>query len=775
MGFTFTFLIGAYIWQESRVNEQLRNSEHQYILTSKWKDESTAPEFTTAAPLAQWLAQGYPNLIIDYYRWDGLTVPISVGDKNFRENIQIGDSNLLSTYGFELIQGNPETALDDPFSVLIVESTAIKYFGRTNVESESITIANSSGEQHDFKITGVLKDIPQNSVTDIAGTSANTIFLSVDALTYFNRNPFEDWNHYIIPSYVTFEDKATIDQVAEAANLLVQQNAPPAISENLTIVPVSLEDFYYDQNDSLVGKSLMVMIILAALILIMSLVNYINISIACSNRRLTEVGILKVLGSSRRKLVLQFLFESLIYSVIAVIGSCISYLLLKDWFATLIGKQLPELGDFSLLFPVYLLGGIVIISIIFGLYPALVLSNKKVVDSLKGTLIYKKSNNYLRKGLLVLQYSLSLVFLVCSYFVGQQLEFFFSNDLGYSKEAIITAPLPRDWSPEGVASIKSLRDEFESSAQVVNSSVSYEIMNGANGFSVNALPADGNPDQEIVLQALVTDENFSSVYGLELLSGSYFTSTSATNAVVINEKTAEKLGFINPQEATGHHIQLLSNDVSFETAVVSGVVSDFHFGSKRDDILPQIIFNLENRLIYRYMSFKLPKNDLGSSIAAIEKQWSILLPGTSFEYQFVDDSIAELYATELRLKKAAFASSIISIILVMLGLFALISLSINHKQKELGIRKVLGAKAKGLYFMFLKEFIVVLIVSVLIAFPIAYFVTTQWLQEYSYKIDISIDPFIVIAILITLGTLVLVFIQTARIIYRNPNISINSK
>jgi ABC-type antimicrobial peptide transport system permease subunit len=773
MGFTFTFLIGAYIWQESRVNEQLRNIEHQYILTSKWKDESTAPEFTTAAPLAKWLAQGYPNLIIDYYRWDGLTVPISVGDKNFRENIQIGDSNLLSTYGFELIQGNPETALDDPFSVLIVESTAIKYFGRTNVESESITIANSSGEQHDFKITGVLKDIPQNSVTDIIGSSANTVFLSLEALTYFNRTSFEDWSHFIIPSYVTLADDASVKEVADAANLLIQKNAPTSISENLTIIPVSLKDFYYNQNDSLVGKSLVVMIILASLILMMSLVNYINITIACSNSRLIEVGILKVLGSSRRKLMLQFLFEALIYCVIAVIGAFVSYFLLKEWFATLIGKQLPELGDFPILFSAYLIVGIMVISILFGLYPALVLSNKNVVQSLKGTSTYKKSNNFLRKSLLVFQYSLSFIFLICTYFIGEQLDFFFASDLGYSKDAIITAPLPRDWSQEGVASIKVIRDAFENSTHVTQSSVSYEIMNGANGFSVNAMPIDGDLEDAIVLQALVTDENFSSVYELELLSGHYFSSSSGLNNIVINEQTSQLLGFTNPREAQGQYIELINDGAVSETVLVAGVIADFHFGSKREVISPQIIFNLENRFIYRYMSFKLPKTNLANSIAAIEQQWNKLLPESSFEYKFVDDSISELYATELRLKKAAFASSVLSIVLVILGLFALVSLSINHKQKELGIRKVLGAKANSLYYMFFKEFIVVLIISVFIAFPMAYLVTNEWLQEYSYKINLSINPFIIVAFMITLGTMILVFIQTTRIIYKNPNISIN--
>ena len=201
-GILFTLLIGAYVWNELQVNKSLRNSKNQYFLTSKWKDPNLGVDITTLGPLSKRLKEDYPHLVANYYRWDGITSVVSKGDKHFREGIQLGDSTLLSMYGFELLHGDKRTALNNPYSVVLTEDKAIKYFGKTDVVGETISIQSFSGGKRDFAITGVLKKIPENSVTVLNDANHNTVFIPTNTFSYFGRGDFEAWTNLIIPSYI---------------------------------------------------------------------------------------------------------------------------------------------------------------------------------------------------------------------------------------------------------------------------------------------------------------------------------------------------------------------------------------------------------------------------------------------------------------------------------------------------------------------------------------------------------------------------------------------
>ena len=449
VGIVFTFLIGAYVWNELQVNKKLHHAKNQYFLKSEWKDPNQGNEITTLGPLSKRLKEDYPSLVANYYRWDGITSVVSKGDKHLRENIQLGDSTLLSMYGFELLHGNAGTALINPFSAVITKEIAIKYFGKPEVVGETITIQNFSGAQHEFTITGVLKEMPENSVTMLNAENHNTIFIPTNTFAYFGRFDFEAWTNIYIPSYIELKEGVTAKDLEKPINQLIQQNAPDGIKQNLTVNAVALTDYYLQKNNGLVKRMLYVLSFVGLFILLMAVINFINITISSSSGRIKEIGIRKVLGSLRKQIMLQFLTESVILVLLGAIIAVAAYPFIRTFFGELVGKEIPGLSSFPIYFifiPVVL---VLLVGVLAGLYPAIILSSLKSADSIKGKLKTIKENVWLRKSLAGFQFGIASIVMIAAFIVSQQVSYFFSRNLGYNKEYIVSSQVPRDWSPRG--------------------------------------------------------------------------------------------------------------------------------------------------------------------------------------------------------------------------------------------------------------------------------------------------------------------------------------
>lgn len=764
-GIVFTLLIAGYVWNELQINKNLRNAKNQYFLKSEWKDPNMGPDITTLGPLAKRLKEDFPDLVANYYRWDGITSIISKGDKHFREGIQLGDSTLFSMYGFELQHGDTRTALINPHSVVVTADKAIKYFGKTDVVGETISIQSFSGANQDFAITGVLKEIPENSVTHLNDANHNEFFIPTNTATYFGRD-LVTWANISIPSYIELQNGVSPKDLEKPIRQLIDQNALDVVKQNITVHPVALTAYYLQKDNGLVKRMLYTLSIVGLFILLMAIVNFINISISGSSARIKEIGVRKALGGLKKQIIIQFLTESFILVFLSMIFAFALYPLLQPLFAEMVGKSVPVLSSFPLYFLSIPIALIAIVGLLAGMYPALVLSSIRSVDSLKGKLKSIKENVWLRKSLAGFQFCVAAVVMIAAFIISQQVVYFFSRDLGYNKEYVVSSQVPRDWSREGVQKMLTIRNEFAAMPQITKATLSYEIPNGMNGGQPPVYKAGTDSTKAIAMQTMLTDEYYLDTYQVPLKAGNYLGNSAIDSGkVVLNEKAVAALGWKEAKDAIGQQIRIPGDPTTF---TVKGVATDFHFNSMQQKIAPGIFFNVRFAPMYRYLSFKIKPGQIGSTIAAIEKKWVSLLPGSSFEYNFMDDTLRQLYKTELQLKKASYTATVLSMIIVLLGVLGLVSLSIQKRTKEVGIRKVLGASIPSIIALFMKEFLWVILIACLIACPIAWFIMQGWLSDYAYRITLTAQPFVIAIAGLALITILLIILQTIKAGLANP-------
>ncbi len=763
----FLMLSGVYVWSETRINKNLKNANNQYFLRSNWKDPNMGPDVTSVGPLTRRLKESYPNLVVNYYRWDGISSVVSKGDLHLRQGIQLGDSTLLSMFGFELEYGNPQTALVDPYSVVVTKELAKKYFNRENIVGENLSIRSFSGSSHDFKVTGVLADIPENAVTKINADNSNQCFIPVNTLSFFGRFDFENWGNIYLPSYMELRDGVAAKDLEEPIKKLLADNASQEIRSNLTVELVNLGREYYVSKASEFNKKVLKSLIFTALfILLMAMVNYTNISISSSAGRSKEIGLRKVLGGRKADIILQFLTESLILSLFSAIVSIAAYSLVKGVFEKLVDKSIPSLSSLPYYFPLIPLALGIVIGVLAGLYPALVMSSRNVINALKGKFSDIQMNTLVKRTLIGFQFTIAIMVLVAAIIVSQQIDKFFGESLGYNKEFIVSSQVPRDWTPEGTRKMLQVRSEFARLPQVESVALSFEIPDGMNGFDPMVFPNTSDSTQAKSMQQLVTDAYYFDTYKIAMKAGSNFTETETDSSkVVINETAVKILGWTSNQEAIGQQLRVVGNPFVF---TVKGVVSDFHFNSLQQENRGMLI--LQSTLVnnYRYLSFKLKPGNIAASIKAIETKWASLLPGSSFEYKFMDQTLERIYASELQLKKAAMSSTVIAFVLVLMGVLGMVSLSIQKRMKEVGVRKVLGAPIVSILFLFLKEFLGLIVIAGLVASPLAYLLMDKWLNNYVYRISITPIPFILSITLVLLVTVLLIAARTRKAVSANP-------
>ncbi|MEO8862061.1 MAG: ABC transporter permease [Ginsengibacter sp.] len=770
-GIAFTLLISAYVWSQLQVNKNLKNADRQYIIQSKWKNPNEGNDFTTLGQLPKALRESFPDLVANYYRWDGITSNVSKGNKAFRDDIAICDSTMLNMYGFTLLHGNAATALSEPYSVVMTQDRAIKYFDKTDVIGQTVTIENFSGSKHDFIVTGVLNNYTTNSVTGLIDGYPNHFFVSTSNLDFFGRNMA--WPNPHIAGFIELQKGINPAELEKPIAQLLKLNAPPYFVSDMKPHLVSLKGYYLHANNGLVTKMLYALSAIALFILIMAVINFINMSVGSAASRMKEIGIRKVLGGMKKQLIFQFLIESIIIVLIATLFSFVIYVSSQNFFSNILGKPIPSLNSFPSYFLAFPLLFIILIGIISGIYPAFFLSSLKSIESLKGKMNSVKDRVLLRKSLMAFQFCTAAIAFIGAIIISKQINLFLNGDLGYNKDYILSAQLPRNWTREGVDKMETIRDEFATMPSVKDVSLSFEIPDGNNSNQVPIFKFGSDSSQSISAGILEHDENYLSLYKIPLLAGSPFKGHRLDSLkVILNETAVKALGWKDPNEAIGQQVKIPGNP---DIYTISGVTHDFHFGSMQTKMAPIIMFNLQYDFIYRFLSFKIKPTNVIATVAALQKKWSSLLPGTPFEYKFMDETLAKMYQSEIQLKKASYAASTLALIIVLLGVIGLISLSIQKRTKEIGIRKVLGSSVFGIVSLFIKEFLLTILIGGIIAAPLAYIIMHNWLQNYAYRINITPEPFIISIFVLGLITGLIICIQTIKTALANPVDSLRSE
>ncbi|MEE9372282.1 MAG: ABC transporter permease [Saprospiraceae bacterium] len=776
IGLAFSLIIGSFVCSEYQVNRKLKNIKNHYLLTSQWAKPNMGIEMTTLAPLAAALREKYPDLISNNYSIDAINAIVKKRDKVFNEGIQLGDPAVLEMYGFTLLHGDMETALLAPDKMVITKKMALKYFGKTDVLNEILEVESFSGKRRDFVVTGILDDLPFNSVTHLA-FKKTPILMSNENLKFFNRyKSYNSWSNAYVASFIELKDGVSPQLLSQAISQLIKDNAETEVVNNLEVRLEPLSSFYLSFNGGLVQKTIYSLILIGLFILFMAIINFINITIGNSTERVREMGVRKTLGGKRKQIIIQFLIESIMLAIISTAMSLFIYEMSKDYFADILGKPLISIWEFSPVFVIFTLLLAVLVGVLSGLYPAMSISSLPTVDSLKGKLTTVRKNVRFRQVLMTLQFAISLFVIAATFLVSQQINFLFDKDLGFNKDQIVHVRTPRQWSSEGVAKMITVRNEMNNLADVTNASLAYEIPDGNAGYNTSIYRQGQDSSAAFYAPMMQVDENYIEAYDIHLAHGRFFNKAhyeiDHSHDVVINETASASLGFDHPEEALNTMIHV--GDLG-SIARIIGIVKDFHFGSMHDDIKPIVIADVRSTVTYRYLAFKINTTDMTHTLSMMESKWKDLLPNAPFNYNFLDLTLQNLYQSEIRLKKATHIASFLSVIIVLIGVFGLVSISIIRRTKEVGIRKILGASLSEIIWLFLKEFIIIAIISIGMIFPFIYHFGNEWLNNFAYSTQIDYGLILVFALVFCM---IIVLLVTAHIFYKiraNPAESLRNE
>jgi ABC-type antimicrobial peptide transport system permease subunit len=768
IGITFSLLIGIFVLNEKGVNADLKHADNQYILKSKWKVKGLGLEITTLGPLPRVLKDKYPSLVANYYRYNPITNVISAGDLHFKEDVAIGDTGFVSMYGFKLLYGDADHAFKDRSSAVITQTMARKLFDKANPLGKTISLNTTMGQQQNFTVSAVLKDLPKNSITNYLGSTYN-VYLPYDGNRYYGppMDALGKWTDVFEVGMIELRPGVTPKDLEGPIKQLLAGNAPPPISQNLRVELAPVRSYYLQDNNGAVKKMTGILSLVAGFILLMAIINFTNINIGTSNYRLKEIGLRKVFGGSRKTLVFQYLIESIVLTCVAALISLLLYALLSPLFNQMLNTELTPLWRFDLaevLFMVILTLGV---GIIAGLYPAFVLSASNTVSSVKGKINSAKDGVGLRKVLLVVQFTIAVIIFVCALNVSKQVEHVFDKDLGYNKDQVmVITAFPKQWDSIGTARMERIRDGLKRLPQVTDASISFEIPDRVPPATSDLLPEGSAVVQPMNILTPDVDDRFATTFGLHVIQGSFFSHGEGGGYVpheaVVNEAAVKAFGWTN---AIGKKVRWVSGKIDF---TVAGVVKDFNYSSVQDGVQPLVFTNIKDAQSYRYLSLKINGPVDSKTVDIIRTKWKDLSPNAPFEYTFMDEKFASLYRSELQLKKASGLATVLNMVIVLMGIFGVMAFTLSRRSKEIALRKVLGADVKSIITLFIRDYAWLILIANMIAWPLAYSFTNKWLESYTYRVQQDIGPFIFVGVCTFLMAFVLIAVQCFKVATGNP-------
>jgi putative ABC transport system permease protein len=783
IGLCCFIMISLYVTDELSYDRFHEKADRIYRVHSDIRFGGTDLKLAVSSdPMGATLKKDYPQVeqYVRLYTSDG-SKSIKKGKEYIvEERVVHADSTLFDVFTLPTIAGNTKTALDNPNTVVISETAARKYFGTTDAVGQMLEVGVSNKTM--YKVTAVIRDIPANShfnfdfIFSMDNVDYNFgSYLSHNFHTYivlregtdyknFEKKFDEYIGRYILPQAKQFMQINSMDEFKKAGNKLEYSLMP--------LTDIHLKSDRYPEIG--VNGSIQYVYIFSAValfLLLIACINFMNLSTARSSNRAKEVGIRKVMGTKRQTLIGQFIAESTLMSYLAFVFALLLTFIALPYFNDISAKTFsvsslfePRLLTFLLVLPF-------IVGILAGYYPAFFLSSFRPIEVLKSKTNagFKRSN--LRNILVTFQFVTSLVMVIGTIIVYQQLNYIQNKKLGFDKDQILIV--------NGTGALATNKDVFKNEvAQMAGvKSASYAgylpVAGSARNNSTFSKEATMDLKSGFNMQVWNIDYDFIPTLGMEIIKGRNLSKAfgSDSSSVIINETTAKLLGYENP---IGKKLYS-SNNPSLKLNTVYeivGVVKNFHFESLRQEVEP-LCMRLGNS--NWATAFKINSNDVPALVQRIGAKWKTLAPEMPFDYQFLDQSFDQMYRAEQRVGKVALTFAILTILIACLGLFGLVTYMAEQRTKEIGIRKVLGASVPNIVSLLSSEFLVLVIISVLIASPIAYYAMSQWLTEFAYRIEISWWMFLTAGVLAVCIALLTVSFQAIRAALMNPVNSLKSE
>jgi len=764
IGLACGVLILLFVLDELNYDQFHTKKERIYKVVTNNIDGGTME--TNAWPVADIMEKDFSEVQHSLYtRRAPSSFMVNYQGKRYEHEIFYAEEEFFEMFSFNLIEGKPSTALAAPYSIVITEEMRNRYFGSELVVGKTLTLRDSI----DFKITGVVEDIPQQSHIQFDMLVSFSTFVKETGFEYANG-----WGNFNVRNYILVEESISPSALqAKVKNLYMDGAAGKRFEEmgmnfEVQLVPLDELYLYSDIGNGFGPKGSIDQVYLVSgigiFVILLACVNFINLTTARSVYRAKEVGLRKIVGSTRSSLMWQFIAESFVLTLMAS-GLVMLFIdLIIPVFNQLMGKQyvLSSLLQPNVMLSI--LAMIVVVTLLSGFYPAIVLSSYKPVNVLKGRMQTSSRGVKLRRGLVVFQFFVSGSLVLASLLVIDQLDYMRNQDLGFDKEQILVLDATR--VPKS-ASHDAFKTQILNLANVQEVSFTNALPGRPGWQGQWAYPEKEDKENQVDTEYMAIDENYISTLGLDLLAGSNFNPNSPSqleDGLIINETTVKAMGWNTPENAIGKDIVSPSG---YPEGKVLGVVQDFHGEGLQEEIWPQVMDYTGNRF-GRYYAIRFNTGQTSDLINDAENLWNEYLGDYTYEYYFLDEDFDRQYRSEEQLMQVFLIFSGLTVLIATIGLLGLVSFMVLSRTKEIGIRKILGADVFGLVKLLSKEFTVLVIMANLLAIPVIWYFGEQWLQNFAYRMNIDPTIFIV-AFLVTLFiAIVTVSTQTIKAAISNP-------
>ena len=774
MGIATCLLITLYVLDELSFDRYNKKADRIYRINADIKFGGDEQKLAVAPdPMAFTMVKDYPEVENAVrFRNYGPSL-VKKGNENIKEERVIyADSSLFDVFTLPMIAGNPKKALAEPNSVVITENIANKYFNSTNVLGKTLRFDN----RNDFKITGVIKAVPENShfnfdfFVSLAGVdeARQNIWLSFNFNTYLLLRKDADVSSFQ-RKFDEMLEKYMFPQAMELLKINAEDFKKSGNYVNLSLVPLTDIHLHSDRIAELAPNSdvqvVYIFSIIAIFILLVACVNFMNLSTARSANRAKEVGIRKVLGTKRKNLVTQFLTEAVVMSLIAFVFAIAIALLLLPYLNQLALKNLTlSVLEHPVLLPV-LIGFAIIVGLLAGSYPAWYLSAFRPIQVLKGTLAGGFKRSYLRSSLVVFQFFISIVLIISTIIIYNQLNYIRNKKIGFNKEQVI---LVRDAYVLDKKA-ETFKQEVLKYPEILSGTKSGYLPVSNSGRDNESLFPEGQieNDKAVSTQVWTVDHDYVKTMGMQIVGGRDFNREFPTDssAIILNETAVKLFGFSgNPIGRKVTELEDLNAKTTRDYTVI-GVVKNFNFESLRQNI-GSLVMKIGNNA--GTISFRMKTTDMAQTINRIKTTWKNIAPNEPFTYSFLNEEFENMYRSEQRSGKIFISFAVLAILIACLGLFGLAAYAAEQRTKEIGIRKVLGATVSNIVSMLSKDFLKLVLIASLIAFPVAWWFMNKWLEDFAYRIHISWWVFVLASFVSIFIAIITVSFQAIKAALANP-------